>query len=132
MRVKDARNIVELAIRKCWDGFNIETDRIDIYAWEDGSDMRRHRVVGFRVAEVSFWRDRGGGTGGGSSYMQSDAPHGLLVCAATERAVIAFVEEWPAEQQHEEIWRLALVISEDDETAKRVADEVVPEGIYVG
>lgn len=134
MTLKEARLLTELAIRKAMDGFNLETDEIEIYAWSDPplNEMKRNKVVGFRVAEVSFTRRGREGDGfitAGSSYMQSDTPHGLAVCAATERAVIGFVEEWEPQYQHEEVWRLVYLISEDDETAARVADEIVPDGI---
>lgn len=124
MDIREARRLVELAISKAWDGFDSETDEITIYAWSDPpSVMKRHPLVGFRVAEVSCARTRPDSIGG-SSYMQGDTPHGIAVCAAAERAVIALVEDWPIEEQHSEFWRLAELISEDDDTAKRVADEI--------
>ena len=129
MKLRDARLLAELSIREAWDGYNVETDSIEIYSWDDPplETMKRNKAVGFRVAEVSFVR-RAPNSVGGSSYMQTDAPIGLAVCAATERAVISLVEEWEPEEQHEEIWRLCHLICEDAERAAAIADKIIPEG----
>ncbi len=71
---------------------------VRIYKWPDST-------VGIRVAEVSFFTDNAG-----ASYMQSDLPYGLAVCAQVERYIIALVEETDEE---EELSRLAYLLDAD-------------------
>ncbi len=55
---------------------------VDIYTWP------RDEWVGVRVAEVSIST-----ASAGTSWMQSDLPHGLAVCAQVERVLLEYVGE---------------------------------------
>ena len=130
MKRKKAVALVEKALAMTWADFNPETDRVSVEMWDSsGSFFERHKLVGLRVCEVDFWRDRGGGTGGGSSFMQVEVPEGLAVCAATERAIISLLEEWPAQEQYEEIARLAVAVNGDWAKAAEIAASVIPKGV---
>lgn len=49
---------------------------------------RRGSLVGIRVAEVGWMASNSG-----STWMQSDAPWGLAVCAAVERLLLDYCDE---------------------------------------
>lgn len=55
---------------------------VDIHIWP------LNEWIGIRVAEVSISNDTSG-----ASWMQSDIPHGLAVCAQTERVLLAYVTD---------------------------------------
>ena len=62
--------------------------------------------AGVLVAEVSFFNEQCG-----CSYMQVDFPYGMAVCAQTERAILAFIEEWPKDELDEELSRLSFCLT---------------------
>ena len=59
---------------------------------------------GIRVAELGFMTSHGGG-----AFMQSDMPHGLLVCAATERLLLDLCDEELDEAENSK-WALTEAI----------------------
>lgn len=83
------------------------TDRVAIELWERWSVL-----VGARVAEVSFEFGEPGTVGsGGAAFMQVDVPHGLAVCAAVERLIIAMCAgDWPVDELEDDKWRLVQAI----------------------
>lgn len=64
---------------------------------------------GIRVAELGFATENAG-----ASYMQSDMPHGLLVCAAAERLLIDLCDEELEEAENSK-WALCQAIWPDKE-----------------
>lgn len=92
-----------------------ETAEVSIYTWAD-HDPPRLRSIGLRVAEVSFWWAAPDSTkeaplGSGSSFMQGDLPWGAAVCLLTERLIIAYAEDWPADEIMEEEQRLVYALA---------------------
>lgn len=80
--------------------------RAKIYTWE-GTE----KLLGVRVSEVDFCYGTPGMAGsGGSSYMQVDVPWGACVCLCVERLIIAYAEQWPADEIEEEEQRLVYAI----------------------
>ena len=71
--------------------------------------IKERPYCGIRVSEVSFSK-----ANGGCSFMQVDVPHGLAVCAATERVLLALVEEWEEEEIEDEFWRLQELLKPKD------------------
>jgi hypothetical protein len=71
-----------------------------IYIYNDAKMLRKW--AGVMVAEVSF-----SSALGVASFMRVDVPWGIAVCGQTERAILAFIEEWPDEDKQEELDRLA-------------------------
>lgn len=90
--------------------------KVNIYTWVDNPlDAHQLRSIGLRVAEVSFWTPAPDSTaerpmGAASSFMQVDVPWGAAVCLLTERLVIAYAEDWPAEEVEEEEQRLVYAM----------------------
>jgi hypothetical protein len=81
-----------------------------------GDTLKERPFVGVRVAEVSFFNDRGG-----CSFMQSDVPEGLAMCAQVERCILATIEDWDADGNgdgEEECERLRYLMTEPVKSKK--------------
>lgn len=61
--------------------------KCSVYTYQN--DERKREWAGVLVDEVSVYNERGG-----YSWMQSDLPHGLAVCAQVERCLLALIEDW--------------------------------------
>lgn len=79
MNVSEAKAEVEALLQSKDTNGNTAT----IHLWEPESMVR--------VAEVSYTKKMDSGGMCGGSYMQSDYPHGIAVCALVERAILARV-----------------------------------------
>lgn len=59
---------------------------VEIVRWSDGP-------WGVRIAEVGYSINEGDGKASGFTFMQSDLPYGLAVCAQVERLLVTMLAE---------------------------------------
>jgi hypothetical protein len=89
-------------------------------------------AAGFRVAEVTFSKAGVPGvdsfTWAGASYMQSDGPEGLAVCAQVERVVITDAFMGDEQETEYEIERLRYLLRDPDEAPQDDAVVESPSG----
>lgn len=112
--IEQARQYIETITPPAW-------GKVEVYCW---THYKGDPVVGVRVAEVSFFFDKGGGTGYGSSSMQTD-PEGAALCFVVERLIMEIMHgrKWvenDEEAENELIdakWRVrfALGLTEEQE-----------------
>lgn len=99
---------VQDMLKEAFDALGHDSDgEVTIVRWLDGD-------WGLRIAEVGWSHMNGDGTGHGFAFMQSDLPHGLAVCAQTERLLITMIApEADMDEQKREAERLLSLVMEE-------------------
>lgn len=101
------KQAIEFAKSRIREFFEVgENTDVKIYDYFDGEDKTKDRpFCGVRVSEVDFVSGNSG-----ASFMQVDVPFGLLLCSATERVIMACVEDWDAMEIADEVSILETVV----------------------